>query len=341
MRRCIVLAAAAALAMLVLAPSASAATVSCGDTITETTVLDSDVVCPDDVYSDFGAVRIGADNITLWMNGHTIRAGAAGGAYGVYGVTSSEHPEPWSGVQIRGGSIEGFDGGIELPQAQNSSVLGMTVTARFGGIGFGGVNDYACCNTVDITEGAGQSRSGIAFGGPGTANAYAWGNTVTGSAQEGIFAVGDNSRIVLNRVAGDSRDACSTGIAVNGYVNLGVVSINQVSGCNTGISVQPANGVPGNGKVRRNMVTATCFGIVVNDPNAVIWNNNASGNTACEFGTGIQSQAAGTFIKHNTANNNTSIGINAAAGTVDGGENVATGNGGANCINVTCSSGGG
>ena len=52
---------------------ALASDVGCGDTITTDTTLDSDLVnCPNN------GIIIGADNITLDLNGHTIDGDAAG-----------------------------------------------------------------------------------------------------------------------------------------------------------------------------------------------------------------------------------------------------------------------
>jgi hypothetical protein len=57
----------AAACLALTAGQASASHVSCGDTITADTTLDSDLVdCPSN------GIVIGADDITLDLNGHTI-----------------------------------------------------------------------------------------------------------------------------------------------------------------------------------------------------------------------------------------------------------------------------
>ena len=73
-------AAAAIVALLACATTAGASHVTCGQALTETTVLDSDVVCGP---ADPVGLRIGADDVTLWMNGFTIQAGENGGSAGI------------------------------------------------------------------------------------------------------------------------------------------------------------------------------------------------------------------------------------------------------------------
>ena len=63
--------------------------------------------------------------------------------------------------------------------------------------------------------------------------------------------------------------------------------------------------------------------------------NTANGNGD----TGILSNLGGTLIQNNTANSNTNMGIDGAAGTIDGGGNTASGNGDGStpqCENVSC-----
>jgi hypothetical protein len=62
-----------AVAFIALSTGQALAThIACGDVITEDTTLDSNVVCNE--YDPRDGVTIGADNITLDLNGHTISA---------------------------------------------------------------------------------------------------------------------------------------------------------------------------------------------------------------------------------------------------------------------------
>src|SRR5919204_615927 len=98
---------------LVNASSAVANHVSCGQTITQDTTLDSDLIgCPDD------GVVIGADHITLDLNGHTI----AGTDFHT-GVDNEGHP----GVVIENGTIRSFYDGVGIYETTGNIVRDLTI----------------------------------------------------------------------------------------------------------------------------------------------------------------------------------------------------------------------
>jgi Right handed beta helix region len=105
-------AALAATALFALsADQALANHVQCGDTITQDTTLDSDLIdCPGD------GLLIGADNVTLDLNGHTIDGADT---LGSRGVTS----EGFSGITLENGVIREFS-------SWAASLLGDAVTVR-------------------------------------------------------------------------------------------------------------------------------------------------------------------------------------------------------------------
>jgi parallel beta-helix repeat protein len=96
---------------------ALASNVSCGATITTNTKIDSDLAnCPSD------GIVIGADNITLDLNGHTVGGdGVPAGSCFEEGVcdlgisNSTGH----AGVTIKGGAVRGFDIGISVGGREN------------------------------------------------------------------------------------------------------------------------------------------------------------------------------------------------------------------------------
>ena len=102
----------------------TASDVSCGDTITADTTLDSDLTgCPSN------GIVIGADDITLDLNGHTV----AGDGEPVkrcrrdepvcdIGVFNRDH----DGVTVRGGSMHGFASGVLIAQARHNRVLNVS-----------------------------------------------------------------------------------------------------------------------------------------------------------------------------------------------------------------------
>jgi parallel beta-helix repeat protein len=98
------------------AGQASANHVQCGDTITQDTTLDSDLIgCPGD------GIVIGADGVTLDLNGHTVSGRPPTGTY--WGIVSIGH----AGVTIKNGTVKDFDYGIEIYGASRSHVLGVDV----------------------------------------------------------------------------------------------------------------------------------------------------------------------------------------------------------------------
>ncbi len=113
--------------------SALAANVKCGDTITADTTLHKDLVnCPNN------GIIIGADNITLNLNGHTIDgdgkpfAGCAQGEICDNGVLD---PVGHDGLTVKHGSVREFLFGLAVGPTRNSRVLGLsTARNRFAGI---------------------------------------------------------------------------------------------------------------------------------------------------------------------------------------------------------------
>src|SRR5436190_9655677 len=117
--------------------SAHAVTVSCGDTITTDTTLHKDLVnCPNN------GILIGADNVTLDLNGHTIDGDGtpASGCNPVtdfcdFGVGFENH----DGVTVKDGSIRQFEGGLGAFSTHHTRLLGLATSRnRFSGIGLGG-----------------------------------------------------------------------------------------------------------------------------------------------------------------------------------------------------------
>ena len=105
---------------LALAPGAYASKadhVSCGQTITADTTLDSDLT-----KCKGPGITIGADGITLDLNGHTIEG--AGKGSGVLNLAGHD------GVTIGGGSIRGFAGSIAIVGATDNRMQCTNVFCR-------------------------------------------------------------------------------------------------------------------------------------------------------------------------------------------------------------------
>ena len=120
-----VLAAAAGMVLLVGEDRALAGELGCGDTITADTTLSSDLLdCPNN------GIVIGADDITLNLNGHRIEgdgtefAGCVKGEFCDVGVVSNGHDD----VTVRNGSVRRFALGVFLGRARHNRVLGITAS---------------------------------------------------------------------------------------------------------------------------------------------------------------------------------------------------------------------
>ena len=207
------------IALLAFAAPANAAHVACGATLTTDTFLDGDIVC---ASTDSTGLTIGADNVTLWMNGYALRGSAAN--TNDIGITSS-----LNGVTIRGGgTIEGFVFSVYLA-GSDSAVLRTTITSTecstggFAAILITADRAYAYRNVVDAPI-CPAGNSGILFSNAN--DSEAWGNTVRGTSFSGIAIAGDRPRAILNTV-----ENCSgTGVSVGGYLTGAWASRNTVGG---------------------------------------------------------------------------------------------------------------
>ena len=328
------LAVSAILGASVFAATASASHVQCGDTITVDTMLDSDVVCG---TTDPYGVIIGADNVTLHLGRHSIVAGPNGGTAGVYAPSSKEHPT-YSNVHVRTGRIEGFTAGLELA-ISGGSVWGLTVVTPGWGVLLSGDGNEVYLNRLENTA-RNSLFPAVAVTG---ANAHVHRNTTAGEFGMGVSTNGNSPRIVVNTIQNCQTSSGTFGIRAGDYTTSAVVAKNVISPCATGaegIIMAAADDAAGGGQVRRNEVSGFTAGIEAFDNTAFIWRNVANANRETGILLALRNPGTnGIVVQENTANDNGINGINAPLGTIDGGGNVASGNGGQDCINVSCTSG--
>jgi len=311
----------ALLGLLILAPTTSANHVQCGDVITESVKLDSDVACPADFEGS--ALVIGADNITVDLRGFSVLASTYDRQQ-----TAIATDRPHRNVTLRRGTLAG--GSVDaLPVVAQLSdsvirdldaegVSGMSVVgdrnvirdnhvfASFGGIQIRGDFNRVLENEVFAVEGTGISASGR-----GLELAR---NTVTldrGYGFHDAITVGNFQDIQIHRNI------------VSAFSSDGIVI-----GSGTGALID------------RNIAVHNANGILVNEQagEVVVSRNQANDNHSSylENGTGIRVDSTSTVIERNSANNNFDYGIWAVPGVVDGGRNTASGNGVADCVNVSC-----
>jgi parallel beta-helix repeat protein len=258
---------------LALAPGAYASKpvhASCGQTITADTTLDSDLTkCAGP------AIRIGADDITLDLNGHTITG--KGNGVGVNNTAG------YDGVTIEDGSIHNFMESVALVGASDNHLRGLSlsdnrhvgiyvqdssaiqieqnsvVDIRFAGIFLSRSHDIRVEGNSSSGNGAGvvadasdhlAIEGNVAEGNDGggielheSSESHVAGNTVSDNGGAGIFLDAADTNQVSSNFASQNVD----GIGVIGNANT--ITDNQVAdtsgctkGCGYGISLEAGAG---------------------------------------------------------------------------------------------------
>lgn len=294
------------LAAAVLPGAAAAASpLACGDVVIDDVTLTEDLYCP----GSHGLV-IGANGVTLDLDGHSIIGDGATSSVGVYNV-GDEGGGNVNNYRVTGGTITGFGIGIQAGFTNDVRIDRLTVSdSRSSGIWLlsaaGAVVER---NEIEV---AGGPAGILATDGSGLARIQR--NWVTGHGGAGIQVVD---------------------------MSGGAVARNTVVGSFTRAAIELVEGAPPAGgqtdtRIERNTVTSrTGDGIYVG---SLFTATTLSRNVATGNGDdGIDVRAGGTLVKDNVARRNADVGIVAIAGTIDGGGNEAAGNGGpAQCVNVSC-----
>jgi parallel beta-helix repeat protein len=336
MRRFWGLSAAAVLAfgiLLALAPASAFAThVSCGETITTDTTLDSDLIdCPGN------GIEIGADNITLDLNGHTIDGTGLGD--GVANVA-------YIGATIQGGTIEGFGVGVRLgtcspatgcplgdilPSADGNTVRKLTISGNEVAI----VLQKTAHNVIRNNEIV-DNTFGIFVGGDRfvfTADTLIEKNLISTTVGAAITTdrTQDQTYVIDNRI---SIPAGAAGIDA-GFGSIRIER-NWISGGDWGMVLGR-----GGGPVIKNDVWSARFDGI----NVDLWGSSEfvenvatmNGDDGIEIGEGGAIPGYSVVLTRNTANDNGDFGIEAVPGVTDGGGNKASDNGNPlQCLNVFC-----
>jgi large repetitive protein len=184
----------------VTASPASATHVSCGDTITTDTKLDSDLVnCPNN------GIVIGADDITLDLNGHTIDGDGEltedcpEDVICDDGVVNDGHRR----VTIEGGSVREFALGVLVVGAPRNEVLDLSLTrSMFPGAVIAESSRTRFKRNAVVANGLDTDEAGVVlFASPRNRIAR---NSVSDNGDIGFFVVdSDHNRFVRNRVSGN------------------------------------------------------------------------------------------------------------------------------------------
>ncbi len=183
-KKCSVFVAVVMFAALGYALPASAAHVGCGMTITTNTTLDSDVgPCSGE------GIIVGADNITLDLNGHRVF-----GVVGVPGEGAGIHLTGRTGVTVKNGSVRYFDAGVAIEGGGNNQIQALTVDRNEGdsstdfgdGIAINASNDNIIQGNT-VTRNAPYDGIGL-FGTGGSDRNQILNNTI--SNNEGLRTIG-------------------------------------------------------------------------------------------------------------------------------------------------------
>ncbi len=311
--------------VLVVGQAALAAPLRCGDRITVDTTLHADLVgCRNN------GIVIGADDITLDLNGHRIDGDNAlverCPRICDVGVVNDGHND----VRIKDGDIRQFGVGVLLLGARRN---GLSDLATSGNVFSGIVLAETAGSSVRWSKAvgnAGPDSSGITlFESHNNRIAY---NRLFHNADSGIILIRSNRNYVANNVVrGNSVD----GINLEG--NRNVIAGNRVVRNSITVTLFTEGAQAVGNVVRRNVVRRA--------PHNGISIDRAIERTVVKrdhvFGAEVHGILVGnptTTVTRNEARYNGRLGIKAVRGTIDGGGNRASGNGDPRqCVNISCS----
>ena len=286
-------------------------TVHCGQTLTQSVKLANDLTdCP------APGLAIGADAITVDLNGHTIDGTVTQTdncqvlPFGIPGIDTRGH----NGLTIKNGTVQQFLNGIAVGpgEFEGPPTVGMAnsvvrdITARdnsFVGIGIlGGELTYGNRIEHNVVTGT-RCDAGIEL--HGTHGNRIADNRSTGNGGTGIFVIGlDHSAIEDNRVSANDGGGVLSGAGSDNVIRRNVVSggpedaihvfdagdaitANQVTGGIGGIVVEGFDSAAN--QVSRNRVSGTADGIVVFANATVVSDNRVTdaigGCDGCGFGS--------------------------------------------------------
>jgi parallel beta-helix repeat protein len=337
--------------MALSAGQALADQVNCGDTLTRDTRLHRDLNCAG------SGLIIGADNVRLDLNGHTVAGADWEESVGIE-VASRR------GVTVRNGVIRNFQIGIRLTDARHALLRKLTlVDTSFFGILLVNANvnsiqanrvfhtgdDHGIAGILLFQSNHNElSRNVLSRNGDGISLAQSDANiirrNVSSDSGSGVGLFDGSSRNVIeHNVTNRNSD---TGILLDGHADKNRIKDNLASGnAFAGIAV----GASDDNQVRHNITNRNPGGgiaVVDNAIGTVVEGNEANHNGAIPPGCvpdcpllddGIHVDAPVTVLARNTANNNHDLGIQAVPGVTDGGGNRARGNGNpAQCTNIDC-----
>jgi len=273
--------------------SSASAAVQCGAVLTSNTTLTSNLTC--DASGD--GLSIGADGVTLNLNGHTI---TGPGAYATpyAGVRAAGHTK----VRITNGKITGFQSAVVLDESTLAVVSKLNAYGNDQGINLAGGGGHV----VEKNVLHGNGRDAVTLG------------------------LSSHNRVRGNAVVGNTFGISVTDGSTDNVVELNAVSRNG----DFGIAIF-GEGAARN-LVQANLVDqSTGQGIQVNadatDSRVV---KNYVSRSGID---GIHVDSVTTTISRNDARKNTALGINAPGAIDGGGNKAKGNGDPLQCVGVVCS----
>ena len=202
---------------------AGAATIACGQTITQDTVLENDVgPCPTNLRH---GLIVGADNITLDLNGHRVLGtpGLVNDGAGIYVFRRT-------GVTVRNGTVRDFDCGVAIEGGSGNTVTGLLAHDNIGAVGL-----TRCAEGVAILSSQDNRVVGnqIVHNGPfGGVGVYTVVNSEHNRTTSGVSRGNliDSNQVVDNNLARSALINDSDGIRIETQSVFNVISNNNVTG---------------------------------------------------------------------------------------------------------------
>lgn len=308
------------LAATIVAPAANATrgwSLACGEVVT------TNVTLTKSMKNCASGLVVGADNLTIDLNGYAIKGLANGTGVGI-DVTGR------TGITVKDGNISDFAEGVKLFNTSNSTVERLVIRRAVTGIRLARTDNGTDSNQI-LDNKVRDSVDGIvAFG---AASSRIADNTLSDLTGIGIFcrdtfssaAEIEGNRAVRNDV-GIRLQFCSASVAEN------------VASNNAGAGIFRTRS---NGPTFRNVANRNGgIGINVDDSPGLISGNLTQGNTGHGLAIVDQIPENGPFytVAFNLSNRNGGLGIMTnLTGVIDGGCNRARHNGDpAECKGVHC-----
>ncbi len=302
LRKVLLVAMPAILAVPVWTTAAGAAVLGCGQVITQSTLLENDLTgCTNN------GIIVGADSITLDLNGHTVAGTTASGDQG--GVVLVGR----TGVTVRNGTVRSFDVGVVIEGGSGNTVEGVNAfdnisfsgTANRGGDGIAILssrdNRILRNNTVNNGPFSGIGiYSEVDSSHPRATSGVSSGNVVDGNVVEGNIQGRTPNNVVNNDNIGIRLEPGNTGnlIMNNRVYNNGLDGITLF--VRNTFTVVRNNVVSRNGFYRQTARRGNGIGLQIGGANDNVVENNLVTQNA-DNGIVVRNGSVRNTIRNNTA----------------------------------------